>query len=149
MNPGNNGNRRTILVVDDNAMLPDLFRAYLPRLGYRVETAFDGMEALDVMRKIRINLVLLDLDMPRLDGLGVLHAMSLDPSLRTIPVIAMSGRPNKDLRKRSSDAGALDFIEKPFDLSAVRDSIERHIGSQGGQAGAGPVAVAPDATGAS
>jgi PAS domain S-box-containing protein len=102
-----------IVLADDNADM----RAYLQRLlspYYRVEAVADGEAALAAIRHDPPALVLSDVMMPRLDGLGLLQALRRDPALRAIPIILLSARAGEDERTGGFGAGADDYLVKPF-----------------------------------
>jgi signal transduction histidine kinase/DNA-binding response OmpR family regulator len=102
-----------VLVADDNADM----RAYLGNLlrsSYAVETVADGRQALAAARRERPDLVLSDAMMPGLDGLGLLHALREDASLRDVPLILLSARAGEESRLEGLASGADDYIVKPF-----------------------------------
>ncbi|AYV48539.1 hypothetical protein CFHF_20070 [Caulobacter flavus] len=103
-----------VLLADDNADL----RAYIGRIlaeqGYAVSTAADGEEALAALADERPNLVLTDVMMPRLDGFGLLAAIRRDQALRDLPVIMLSARAGEEAKVEGLDAGADDYLVKPF-----------------------------------
>ena len=106
--------RGLILIVDDLRPERLVVAHHVKSLGYRSISVDTGQEALDVLRKQPIDLVLLDILMPDMDGFAVLQEMRADPELAEIPVVVISG---SDLANaaRSLEAGAEDFITKPFD----------------------------------
>lgn len=106
-----------VLVVDD---IPDILRlldATLQFKGYRVITARDGQEALEIIQKDRPALVIADILMPRMDGFSLLHRIRINPETRDIPVIFLSAtyvaQEDKDFARA---IGVTSFIEKPVDL---------------------------------
>ena len=103
-----------ILLADDNADM----RAYVGRLlaaqGYSVEAVADGAAALEAARREPPDLVLSDVMMPRLDGFGLLRALRADPALRDRPIILLSARAGEEARVEGVDAGADDYLTKPF-----------------------------------
>ncbi|WP_322005217.1 ATP-binding protein [Paraburkholderia tropica] len=102
-----------ILLVDDNADM----RAYVGSLlasAWQVELAADGAEALERARRTRPDLILADVMMPRLDGFGLLAEVRRDPALREVPVILLSARAGEEARIEGLDAGADDYLVKPF-----------------------------------
>ena len=110
-----------ILVADDNADM----RAYLARLlgqRWQVETVPDGAAAFDAIRRQRPDLVLTDVMMPKLDGFGLLRRLRDDPQLRDLPVIVLSARAGEEARVEGLDAGADDYLTKPF---SARELIAR------------------------
>jgi len=112
-----------LLVVDDNADM----RAYLQRLlgaRWRVEVASDGVQALDSLRRERPDLVLTDVMMPRLDGLGLIAALRADPALMALPVVMLSARAGEEARLDGLRAGADDYLAKPFGARELVARIE-------------------------
>ncbi len=110
-----------VIVADDNADM----RGYLHRLlspYYAVELVANGEEALQAIRRARPDLVLSDVMMPVLDGFGLLAALRRDESLRTLPLILVSARAGEEARVEGLDAGADDYLIKPF---AARELVAR------------------------
>ncbi len=117
----------TVLVVDDNADL----RAMLARLlspYYSVWTAADGQQALELIRERPPDLVLADVMMPRLDGVGLLHALREDPLTASLPVILLSARAGDEAAIGGLEAGADEYLVKPFSarelVARIRSSLE-------------------------
>ncbi len=102
---------RTILVVDDEARLRALLEAYLKGRGYHVVTAADDLEALQVAGRVRPDLIVLDIMMPRLDGIGFLKALRRD---RDTPVIVLTARVEETDTVLGLELGADDYVTKPF-----------------------------------
>ena len=105
--------RPRVLVVDDNADM----RHYLARLlseRYEVETAADGQEALGSLRQRLPDLVVSDIMMPNLDGFGLMNEIRSDPATTTLPIIFLSARAGEEARVQGLDAGADDYLVKPF-----------------------------------
>jgi len=101
----------TILVVDDEARLVKLVRAYLERAGFDVVAAYDGHEALDVFRRTVPDLVVLDLNLPGLDGLDVFRALRQESDA---PVVMLTARVDEGDRVGGLELGADDYVTKPF-----------------------------------
>ena len=116
-----------ILVVDDNRISQRTLARGVELQGYRVITADDGDEALDVMRTEPVDAVLLDIVMPRLDGFGVLQTMREDPELRDIPVIVISAIDEMDSVVRCIEMGALDYLPKPFNPVVLRARLRASL----------------------
>ncbi|MBN8926211.1 MAG: hypothetical protein BGO51_15495 [Rhodospirillales bacterium 69-11] len=102
-----------LLVADDNADMRDYVRRLLSG-HYVVEAVPDGAAALDAIRRAPPDLVLSDVMMPRLDGFGLLAAIRADRALRDLPVILLSARAGEEARVEGLDAGADDYLTKPF-----------------------------------
>ena len=112
-----------ILVVDDDPLNRSILRRGLERAGHGVSTAEDGVEALAAMRARELDVVLLDIVMPRMDGFQVLEAMKADPVLRDIPVVMISAVDDHDSVIRCIEAGADDHLPKPFNPVLLRARI--------------------------
>jgi class 3 adenylate cyclase/CheY-like chemotaxis protein len=112
-----------ILVVDDNAANRDLLTRRLAREGHLVEAVEDGRSALKQVASDHFDLVLLDLMMPEMNGFEVLCRMKADPALRDVPVIMISALDEIDSIVRCIEAGAEDYLPKPFNPVLLRARI--------------------------
>ncbi len=128
-----------ILLADDNADM----RGYVRRLLARscdVQTVADGQEALEAIRAKRPDLILTDVMMPNLDGFGLLRAIRSDADLREIPVIMLSARAGEESRVEGLEAGADDYLVKPFSarelIARVSSLLELDAREAGGPCGA-------------
>ncbi len=101
----------TVLVVDDNVELQIALKKILASGGYRVELASDGEQGLRVARDRRPDIIVLDMLLPKLSGVDVLHALKRDSSTQSIPVIALSGLPSSNEAKLKED-GATSYLRK-------------------------------------
>jgi class 3 adenylate cyclase len=108
-----------ILAVDDVPDNLEIVRLRLESQGYRVATAADGVEALERMREFEPDLVLLDVMMPRLDGIEVVRTMRADPALCATPVILVTAKSDTRDVIEGLDAGADDYLTKPFEHAAL------------------------------
>ena len=120
--------RATVLVVDDNATSADFLASAL-RVEHPVLVANSGEEALRVAAdpEVALSLVLLDLDMPTMHGLEVCRRLKAEPTTARIPVLFISASRSAADEEAGLDAGALDFIHKPFSPSLVRARIRNHL----------------------
>ncbi len=119
----------TILVVDDSGNTREIERSILEAYGYTVETAEDGQEALDKTRDTLFDLVITDVEMPRMDGFSLTEALRADPRYRTVPVIIVTSREKDEDKKRGILAGADAYIVKrAFDQSNLLDTVKSLIG---------------------
>ncbi len=112
-----------VLAVDDNQGNLDVLERRLIRHGLDVETAQSGMEALNLIRSRPFDLVLLDVMMPEVDGYSALKAMKSDPQTRDIPVIMISALDEMESVVRCIEAGAEDYLPKPFNPTLLRARI--------------------------
>ncbi|MGD8591195.1 MAG: response regulator [Gammaproteobacteria bacterium] len=113
----------SLLVVDDNEMNRDMLVRRLKPLGYQVDTACDGGQALDMLQKGRYDLVLLDIMMPVMDGFEVLQQMKLQQRLKSVPVIMITALDDTSSAARCIDMGAEDYLTKPFDPTLLKARI--------------------------
>jgi putative two-component system response regulator len=109
----------SILVVDDIAANRELLLAHLEQLGYDVREAKDGIEALEAVDELEPDLILLDVDMPRLDGIAVCERLKAHSVRRLIPIIILTASNDKATRLRGIAAGADDYLSKPFDAQEL------------------------------
>ncbi len=116
-----------LLVVDDYELHRDLMVKELQGAGYRTATAKDGFEALEKTNSLHPDLVLLDVNMPRLDGLQVLAKMRQNPQTRLLPVILVTGQFETEDKVRGFDAGASDFLGKPWDPPELVARVRAHL----------------------
>jgi DNA-binding response OmpR family regulator len=105
-------------------------RDYVSRLlgtRYEVEAVSDGEAALAAVRSRLPNLILADVMMPRLDGFGLLRALRADERTRSIPVILLSARAGEESRVEGMQAGADDYLVKPFSTRELVASVDSHL----------------------
>ena len=112
---------KSILIVEDDNNIADLLRLYLEKEGYQATIAADGTQGIDLYRKLRPDLVLLDVMMPGVDGWGVLRAIRQDS--RT-PVIMLTAKGETTDKVSGLKQGADDYITKPFEMKEVLARIE-------------------------
>jgi two-component system chemotaxis sensor kinase CheA len=118
-----------ILIVDDALTIRELQRSILERAGYRVRTASDGRDALDRLAEDVPDLVMTDVEMPRLDGFGLTEAIRADAGLANLPVVILTSRASDEDRQRGLDAGADAYIVKSaFDETSLLAVVERLLG---------------------
>lgn len=119
--------KATIVLADDDDDLRAVYVQCLSSAGHTILEARNGREALDLVRRHRPNLLLLDLWMPELDGLQVLEALRLDPVADQLKVVMFSVQTDADSRLESFGIGASGFLVKGTPLAEVRDQIERFL----------------------
>lgn len=123
--PGTAGLGRSVLVVDDEDHLRRLLCDLLEREGYRTIEARDGAEAIARVDQHNPDLVLLDLNLPGLDGYGVLAQLRSRPDTRQLPVVVLTAKGDEDNEVRVLQAGADDFLTKPFRARALYARLEK------------------------
>jgi two-component system, chemotaxis family, sensor kinase CheA len=118
--------RARVLVVDDSLTTRTLERSILEAAGYDVSVAADGVEALTVLRADPVDLVISDVDMPRLDGFGLTAEIRRDAALRQLPVVLVTSLAAPEHRERGVAVGADAYIVKSsFDQAQLLDTIGR------------------------
>jgi two-component system chemotaxis sensor kinase CheA len=123
--------RRSVLVVDDALTVRELQRSILERAGYEVRTAADGLEALSRLAERPVDLVLTDVEMPRMDGFALTEAIRAHQVLRNTAVLVLSSRSGDDDRRRGLEAGADGYMVKStFDQATLLDAVDRLLGGR-------------------
>lgn len=128
---GPEAERRTkrVLVVDDSFTVRELERKLLEQHGYQVDVAVDGMDGWNALRGGRFDLVVTDVDMPRIDGVELVRRIRQDPSLKSLPVMILSYKDREDDRQRGLEAGADYYLTKgSFQSDALIDAVIDLIG---------------------
>jgi two-component system alkaline phosphatase synthesis response regulator PhoP len=120
------------LVVDDDAEVVRLLRAYLEQEGYQVLTAYDGEEALHVIRREHPDLVMLDLMMPKRDGWDVTRTVRRAPELSATPIIMLTARVDDQDKIVGLELGADDYVTKPFNPREVVARVRAVLRRAGG-----------------
>jgi CheY-like chemotaxis protein len=117
----------TVLYVEDTSEQRDLLAMFLEMHGYHVEVANDGVEGLAQIRKLKPNLILLDLGIPKKDGYQVMEELKADEELKNIPIVVISAWTASTHRDRAMEGGADAFIAKPFELTHVLKMVQEYI----------------------
>lgn len=115
----------TILMVDDDAYMRELLKLHLSNAGYEVLAAEDAVVAGRILLRHRPDLILLDIEMPFMDGLDFLQALKTEDGLSTIPVIIISSR--DDYEDRAMELGAVRFLRKPLLADRLLGSIANYV----------------------
>ncbi|HEX5690613.1 MAG TPA: response regulator, partial [Roseiflexaceae bacterium] len=114
----------TILIVDDGALGRATLESLLLNLGYRLEFATNGFEALKIAAEVLPDVVLLDVMMPEMDGFEVCKRLRATPQIADVPVILVTALDDRESRLRGIEAGADDFVSKPFDRVELRARVK-------------------------
>ena len=120
-----------ILVVDDSADSVAMLSLDLQHEGYRVVTATNGEEAISVACCTRPNLILMDISMPRLDGLGATRRMRELDELRDVPVVAITAFGTEGFQRAAYDVGVSGYLTKPIDFRRMHQLIARLLAAGG------------------
>ena len=115
---------KKILIADDHPEVVELVRVTLEGGNYEILDASDGKEALEKIRKMNPDLVLLDIIMPKMDGFEVCRKLKKDPQTKEIPIIMLTAKGQKLDQKKGRQIGARDYINKPFSPSHLLVKIE-------------------------
>lgn len=120
-----------VLVVDDYPAIVTMLRLVLMSAGHEVMTAENGLTGLGVARRHKPDLVLLDVDMPVMDGVAVCGTLKRNPATARIPVLLMTGRMCAGVSERAKGAGALGVLAKPFVRARLLEEVERALSEAG------------------
>lgn len=117
----------TVLVVEDEKLIGAMFADFLAKQGYRVVLAADGLEAYKAVITEKPQVIITDLNLPKLDGYGLFNALHSVPELRAIPVILISGMLRPEDEVKAFDRGFFDFIEKPVKEGTLITRVRRAL----------------------
>ena len=120
--------RKIVLIVEDNELNMKLFHDLLAAHGYATIQTRNGLEALELARKHRPALILMDIQLPEVSGLEVTKWLKEDDDLRTIPVVAITAFAMKGDEERIRRGGCEAYISKPISIATFLDAVRRHLG---------------------
>jgi DNA-binding response OmpR family regulator len=128
-----NENKNTLLIVEDNASLQNYLKLILEE-KYQIVTANNGVEALEVLEKNKVNLIISDIMMPIMDGYALLKELKENNQYRSIPVIMLTAKADKEDKLNALRIGVDDYLLKPFDedelLARISNLIENNVSRQ-------------------
>jgi two-component system chemotaxis response regulator CheY len=117
---------KRILTIDDSKTIRDMLRLALAGAGHDVVQADDGVAGVEMLKSTgRVDAIITDINMPRLDGYGVIAAVRSDPAHRATPILVLTTESDPARRQRARDAGATGWIVKPFVPSKLLAAIDR------------------------
>lgn len=120
-----------ILIVEDEPDITELVKSRLEAAGYKTLSAKDGVEGLEKVRKEKPDLILLDVLMPRMDGITVALRLKKDPSTRAIPIMIISVTKGPDEEGLAKRIGAEEYLYKPFDPEEFLTKVGRLLKKEG------------------
>jgi DNA-binding response OmpR family regulator len=120
--------RSKVLIAEDEANIVESLSYILRRADIDVDTASNGADALDRLRRSRFSALILDVMMPGMNGFDVLRAVRADPALVSLPVMVLTAKGQARDRRVAEEIGANAFITKPFSNAEVVESVRRLIG---------------------
>ena len=121
-----------VLVIDDNVVNQKLVAFLMKTHGYEVDTAGDAETAMDAIRARHPDVILMDIQLPRVDGLELTGWLKRDPQTRDIIIIAVTAYAMKGDKERALDAGCDDYVTKPIDTRELPAMIRRHLEARRG-----------------
>lgn len=118
---------KKILIVEDNQMNMELLLDLLEFYGYSITKAEDGIKALECLSETKFDLILLDMQLPKMDGLKLLEIIKKDPEKAEIPIIAITAHAMQGSKERFLSMGCLEYISKPIDLNKFRIVLNKYL----------------------
>lgn len=118
-----------VLAIDDSRTIRDLLRAALERAGFQVSTAVDGVDGVEKFQHAKADVVITDINMPRMDGFGVIDAIRGGTVNRTVPILVLTTESAAELKNRAKRSGATGWIVKPFDDDSIVTVLKRVTGT--------------------
>jgi two-component system chemotaxis response regulator CheY len=116
---------KTILTVDDSRTMRDMLRLALADAGFRVVQAEDGVHGLEVLQGESPNVIVTDINMPRMDGFGFIENVRSNARYRAIPILVLTTESDAEKKNRARQAGATGWIVKPFDPVRLVEAVRR------------------------
>lgn len=116
---------KTIMIVDDSASVRQLVSMVLKSKGYTVQEAVDGRDALDKLGNERVHLVISDVNMPRLDGIGFVQELKQRPAHRFTPVLMLTTESEQHKKQAGQQAGARAWMVKPFAPEQLLNAVQK------------------------
>ena len=116
---------KVVLTVDDSRTMRDMLKAALSSAGYAVVQAEDGLHGLEVLAGIRPDVIITDINMPRMDGFGFIAGVRKEGPNRAVPILVLSTESAAEKKNKARNAGATGWIVKPFDPLKLVDAVRR------------------------
>ncbi len=119
--------RGPVLIVDDNRINLELAQAILENAGHDVRVAADAGEALAAIAAERPGLILMDVQLPGMDGLALTRQLKADPATRSIPIVALTAYAMKGDAEKAREAGCDGYVSKPIDVRTLPKTVEGYL----------------------
>ena len=117
-----------VLAVDDSRTIRNLLRMCIEGAGFDFHSACDGVEGVDVFADVDPDIVITDINMPRMDGFGVIETLRGGPNRTNVPILVLTTESSDALKSRAREAGATGWIVKPFDDDTLVSVLKRLAG---------------------
>ncbi|GAB5462716.1 MULTISPECIES: response regulator [Hoeflea] len=117
--------KKKVLTVDDSRTIRNMLLVTLNNAGFDIVQAEDGVEGLEVLEESNPDVIVTDINMPRLDGFGFIEGVRQNDRYRAIPILVLTTESDAEKKNRAREAGATGWIVKPFDPSKLIAAIER------------------------
>ena len=117
--------KKKVLTVDDSRTIRNMLLVTLNNAGFETIQAEDGVEGLEVLEECNPDVIVTDINMPRMDGFGFIEGMRADPNHKATPVLVLTTESDAAKKQRARDAGATGWIVKPFDPAKLVDAVRR------------------------
>lgn len=114
-----------ILAIDDSRTIREMLRETLTQGGFEVHVAEDGVDGLEKLPEVSPDVVITDINMPRMDGFGVIEAIRAEAKLAGMPILVLTTESAQELKERARDSGATGWIVKPFNDTKLIGTIRR------------------------
>ena len=116
---------KTVLTIDDSRTMREMLKSALVTAGYRVVQAEDGLHGLEVLQSEKPDVIITDINMPRLDGFGFIERVRSETEARGVPILVLTTESDPEKKNRAREAGATGWIVKPFSPPKLIDAIRR------------------------
>ena len=117
--------RKTILTIDDSRTMRDMLRLALEEAGFDIVQAVDGIDGLEALQHCAPHVIITDINMPRMDGFGVIKAIRSDDKWRSVPILVLTTESDEAKKAIARQAGATGWIVKPFNPTKLVAAIHR------------------------
>jgi two-component system, cell cycle response regulator DivK len=119
--------KKTMLIIEDNKQNLYLLTFILQKHGYHVEAATDGQTGIDIAKRVKPDLILLDVQLPVMDGYAVALNLRLNPDLSTTPIIAVTSYAMPGDKEKALESGCTGYIEKPINPDTFMSQVEEYL----------------------